>query len=273
MERLQNALEKARSKRSGTRSGRSGSAPQAIPSSVEEAWLSLPELQRNLDLWKKKRLVAAIGGSESSSYDLLRTKLLRICRENGWTRIAVVSPAAAAGKSTTMTNLAFSFARQKDVRAMLCDFDMRRPTIAKLLGHTVNHTMGDVLSGDVAFADHAVRYGMNLIFGLNRSASRHSSELLQSRDTVALLDELETTYQCDMMLFDMPPLLMADDAHGFLRNVDAAIIVMEAERTPIKQIDIVERQVAELTNVAGIVLNKCNYPDSLYGSGYNYYNY
>ncbi len=267
MERLQNALEKARNLRAGGNPGKVASTPVGL----EEAWLELPELERRLDLWKKKRLVAARGGNEASSYDLLRTKLLRICRQNDWSRVAVVSAAAAAGKSTTMTNLAFSFSRQKDVRAMLCDFDLRRPSIARILGHAVENTMGEVLRREVPFEQHALRYGMNLIFALNSGSTRHSSELLQSQETGVFLDEIEVKYGCDLMLFDMPPLLMADDAHGFLRSVDAALIVMEAEKTPIKQIDVVERQVAELTNVAGIVLNKCNYADNLYGNGYSYY--
>ena len=268
MERLQAALQKAREQRQGQPSARPKSVQRR---SVDENWNALERLTPDLKLWQRNRIVAAKGGEEAAAYDLLRTKLLRLSRQNGWKRIAIVSPAAAAGKSTTMLNLAFAFSRQKDVRAILCDFDLRRPSIARLLGYQCDQNMGDVLSHQASFASHAVRYEENLIFALNSGATRNSAELLQSQETDLLLREVEQDYACDLMLFDMPPLLVADDAHGFLRCVDAALIVMESEKTPIKQIDVVERQVAELTNVAGIVLNKCNYPDDLYGGGYNSY--
>ena len=37
------------------------------------------------------------------------------------------------------------------------------------------------------------------------------------------------------------------------------------------QIDTAERHVAELTNVMGIVLNKCRYATGTYGHDYDYY--
>ena len=73
------------------------------------------------------------------------------------------------------------------------------------------------------------------------------------------------------MIFDMPPLSASDDNLGFLTQVDAALIVTEAERTTLTQIDVAERQVAELTNVMGVVLNKCRYVSGAYGYEKGYY--
>ena len=102
-----------------------------------------------------------------------------------------------------------------------------------------------------------LRQGMNMAFALNTARADRSAELLHRLKTEALLTRIEEIFEPDLMLFDMPPMLVADDAHGFLRTVDAALIVMQADRTPIHQIDLIERQVASLTNVAGIVLNRC----------------
>jgi Mrp family chromosome partitioning ATPase len=87
-----------------------------------------------------------------------------------------------------------------------------------------------------------------------------------SRDA---LEGIERDYTPNLTLFDLSPLNASDDNIAFLQNVDCAIIIVAAESTPIKRIDQAERQVAELTNVMGIVLNKCRYISDT--EGYDYY--
>jgi Mrp family chromosome partitioning ATPase len=151
---------------------------------------------------------------------------------------------------------------------MVLDFDLRRPGLATILDQSPRQSMSDAITGRVSFAEHALRFRDNLLFGLNRSSVRHASELLQSRSTVNFLAGIDATYRPDIVLFDMPPVLAADDALGFLHQVDAALIVVAAERTPLSQVEKVEAQVAELTAVLGVVLNRCNYTDR---SDYGYY--
>ena len=71
------------------------------------------------------------------------------------------------------------------------------------------------------------------------------------------------------MIFDMPPMLVSDDAMAFFPNVDAVILVAAAETTKIKEVDSCERDIASQTNVMGVILNKCRYMGPEYG--YNYY--
>ena len=73
------------------------------------------------------------------------------------------------------------------------------------------------------------------------------------------------------MLFDTPPLMASDDSHGFLKNVDCALLLAAAEETSIDHIDVAERQLAELTNVMGIVLTKCRYISGAFGNEYGSY--
>ena len=120
------------------------------------------------------------------------------------------------------------------------------------------------------FADHAVRIGPNVALGLNNKTISNSAEILQSSSTQDRLNEIQADYQPDIMLFDLPPLMVSDDNFGFLKNVDCAILLVEAEKTTVKQIDHAERQLAELTNVMGIVLNKSHYTNDGYGYGYGY---
>ncbi|TMV64984.1 CpsD/CapB family tyrosine-protein kinase [Thioclava sp. BHET1] len=197
--------------------------------------------------------------------------MLHQLREHGWRRVAIVSARSAAGKTTTTANLALSLARQTDLRSLVLDLDLRRPNLARVLGQSSAYGMADVLEGRIGFTEHGRRFGNNLIFGLTGAPAAHSAELLHSRRTAEALDGLDQLLHPDLCLYDMPPMLAADDTMGFLRNVDCALLVVEAGRGTIAQIDMAERQLAELTNVLGIVLNRCRFPDDLYGYEDGYY--
>ena len=56
----------------------------------------------------------------------------------------------------------------------------------------------------------------------------------------------------------------SDETRGMLKNVDAVLIVAAAESTTVAHVDEVEREVAQYTNVAGIILNKCRFVDEEY---------
>lgn len=270
MERIQEALAKARAQRQKGSETRTEHAPlPKISTSVEDAWKALAPIKLQRALLKRKRVAAAEGGRDAAPYDLLRTKIIHQAQISNWRRVAIVSPEAGAGKTTTLANLAFSFERQRDMRLLCIDLDLRRPTLNKVLGQHVDHSMADVLENRVSFAEHGLRLGERVGFGLSNSAAHNPSELLLSREARTAIDEIEQSYAPDLMLFDISPLNSSDDNIAFLQNVDCAIIIAAAESTPMSRIDHAERQVAELTNVMGIVLNKCRYASDT--DGYDYY--
>lgn len=277
MERLQAAIKKARAQRDGvplpravTETSRRPKAQK--PDFIAEAWAALPELSIDSKQMHRKRITAFEGGVASAPYDMLRTRMLQQARHNGWSRIAVVSPHSSCGKSTTAANLAFSLSRQSELNSMVLDLDLRRSGLTKLMGQHGPFGMAEVLQGEANFADHARRYGPNVAFGFNSGTKvQTAAEILQSARTADTLSDIQQVYAPDIVLFDMPPLYASDDNFGFLQNVDAALILVAAEKTTMSQIDISERHVAELTNVMGIVLNKCRYNTGAYGHEYDYY--
>ena len=290
MERLQAAIEKARAQREATGQGdlrtqarepEGPAAPprravpprerHAAPDAVEAAWRALRPLETREGTFDRSRVVAHEGGREAAPYDMLRTRMLQQARKNGWRRIALVSPHSGSGKTTTAANLIFSFGRQHDLTTLVLDFDLRRAGLSKLLGQSLHHGMEDVIEGRVPFAEHGLRLGSNVAVGLNRGPTRNPSELLQSRRTPQALDELEALLEPDVVLFDMPAMMASDDNYGFLRNVDCALMLAAAEQTSMDVIDVSEREIAELTDVMGIVLNKCRYTEGAYGYESHYY--
>ncbi|WP_417250399.1 tyrosine-protein kinase family protein [Celeribacter sp.] len=269
MENLQKAIEKART----SRAQKSGSTRMAVHTSVagDSAWDTLIAANPDRAHLKSKRVATLDGNKAGSHYDMLRTRIRDMAQKDGLRRIAIVSAGPQVGKTTTLVNLAFSFGRLPYEKTMVFDFDLRRPSLQSIIGMTPAATMGDVLRGQVPFEEHARRVGNNLAFAVNSGPVEHPSELLQSGNMTDFLKDIEGRYQPDLMFFDTPPLLAADDTRGFLSNVDAALLVVEAERTPADQIDVVEQQLSELTNVLGVVLNKCNYPDPATTASYGYY--
>ena len=286
MERLQVAIQKAREQRENRAQG--AAAPQQEPEEAQVAeaaevqadgpaaeasademlarWEGLTELTLNRRRLQRARIVTLRAGATSAPFDVMRTRLMQQARTNGWRRIAIVSPHNSSGKTTTTANLAFSLARHRDIRTLVLDMDLRRSGLTKLLLDKPDdlRPMADFLEERVPFTDLGYRYGRTLGFGLGHGAAPHAAEMMQSGQTARVLDELEAHYAPDFMIFDLPPLNIGDDNLGFLTRVDAALILVEAERTSISQIDVAERQVAELTNVMGIVLNKSRYASGAY---------
>ena len=265
MERLHAAIEKARRQRQSAPIEPLSGVPAAEV--MAKAWEELLPLEISAAQIRKSRLVAYEGGTDAGPYDLLRTRILQQAQKNNWRRVAVLSPHSECGKTTTVANLVFSFGRQKDISTLALDFDLRRVGLTKVLGQQSRHTMADILERRVDFSAHGLRHGVNVAIGLNAGPVRNPSEVLQSQQTRDVLDEIEAQYQPDIVLFDMPPLMSSDDNFGFLKNVDCALILAEADRTTTAQIDLAERQVSELTNVMGVVLNKCRYASEGYDYG------
>lgn len=276
MEKIQSALAKARAEREATASGIEAPAPMPSPApvtsydaaTVDASWKALPEMAINADLMKQNRIVAFEGGREATVIDMLRTRTLQQMRDNGWRRLAITSPTAACGKSTIALNLALSLQRQPQLRTVLMELDLRRPSMARLTGINENISFGHVLEGTREFRDNALRYGNNLAISSNPKPWRDSAELLSGSNVPAALTAIETEFAPDVMLFDMPPMLEIDDMMAFARHVDCVLLVAGAEASTIKEIDMCETDLATQTNVMGVILNKCRYMGAEYGYGY-----
>jgi Mrp family chromosome partitioning ATPase len=283
MERIQSAIAKARAERRSALAHPSAEPPAdavPMPASVAAAspvdaaavaarWAALAAALPDPARLERHRIVTAAAGRAAVPFDVLRTRTLQQMRANNWHRVAITSPTEGCGKSTIALNLAFGLSRQPDLRTVLCEADLRRPSLAGLLGITEPVQFARVLEGRAPFADHARRIGTNLAVAVNRNPSRHSAEILHGPAVGPALDAIEADYAPQVMIFDMPPMLVSDDAMAFLGQVDGVLLVAAAETTTVKQIDACEREIAQVSNVMGVVLNKCRYTGPDYG--YDYY--
>lgn len=276
MERIQSALQKARTARAEQTPGTADrTAPQRPDrplrtSDVEAAWQALPQIKLDQAHLERNRVTTTQRSQDATPFDIMRTRVFQRMQENNWTRVAITSPSSSCGKTTTCANLALSMARQAERRSILIELDLRRPALGKTLGvKRGQFHIAKALEGDAPIEDNLGRVGDNLILGLNSGVARAPSELLQSNRLRQNLDAIQDAYQPDIMIFDMPPMLVNDDFMAFSSAVDAVLLVAAAETTTSAEVDTCERELSEQTNVLGVILNKCRYMGKEYG--YSYY--
>lgn len=264
MERLQAAIEKARAQRPAARGrpGRRGSTaltclPVAPTPSVQSAWTGLREMPLETAALKARGVVTDSDAPGADAFNLIRARLLQQARQNGWRRIGVSSVHAGCGATTVVANLLIGLTRQPTTRSLVFDFDLRRRGLSSLLGQSPEQDLADVLAGRARFSDLACRHGTHLAAAFARAPARDPAEALQAPATAALLDEVQATYQPDLMLFDLPPVTGTHESLGILERLDCVLLIAAAGATTLPQIDRAEREVAELTKVMGIVVNKC----------------
>ncbi|EKE43306.1 ATPases involved in chromosome partitioning-like protein [Oceaniovalibus guishaninsula JLT2003] len=274
MEKLQSAIAKARARR-GDAPPVPGGAPAPRPdrpakgTDADAAWADLPLAEPETARLLAQRIVAGTRDRAASEFDKLRTRMLQRMQSQNWRRVAITSPGAASGKSTIALNLGFSLARQQTIRTIICEMDLRRPSLARMLGTPPELDFARVLSGNAPFADHAVRLRDNLAVGVARGHVERSAELLQAARTGQVLDAIQERYAPTLMLFDMPPFQVSDDTLAFADKVDCVLIVAAAGSTSVAQIDACERDLSERTEILGVVLNKCRHMPA--DEGYDYY--
>ena len=265
MEKLQAALDKARKTRQEADQIAARMPPEAGPpkrsGDVEDVWQALTPIEADKKTLEQHRVVTQVANAKATPFDILRTKVLLQMRQNGWKRLAITSPMPGSGKTTTACNLALSLGRQSDLRSVVFDLDLRDPSVDKFMNHTPEHGIGEVLSGKVDFADQAVRLGPNLAFSMANKPETDPARLLLAENTASVIDKIELDYKPDIMIFDLPSMLVNDDTRAFLRQVDCALIIIRANKTRYAQFDASEREIAEQTNVVGVVLNAYQHTD------------
>lgn len=266
MEKLQAALQKAKQARGETTGelrerydvrGRAGKAPGA-GTAVDRLWQDLRTFDVPAKHLTERRVVTREAGPNAAPFDILRTKVLLQMRQNGWRRLAITSPMPSSGKTTTACNLALGLGRQKDLRTILMDLDLRSPSVHEFFKTDPLHGIGDLLTGKTSFADQALRIGDNVACSMAKSKERDPTNLLLAEETKDAIDRIEAEYDPDLMIFDLPSVLINDDTRAFLKNADCALIVARCNATKYRQLDACEREIAEHTNVLGVALNAYN---------------
>jgi non-specific protein-tyrosine kinase len=196
------------------------------------------------------------GNHESKHYKMLRTQIRQKMEANAWNSLMITSAHEAEGKTVTAINLAAMFAKEYAKTVLLVDADLGKQNIHKYLGYEQNHGLVEFLLGNVPMHDIIVWPGIEKLTIISGGRTlEEGAELLNSPRMRALLKQMKTRYANRFLIFDTPPLLGSADALTFAPLVDAILVVVEAGKTPMPDI---EKAMAMLppNKVLGVIMNR-----------------
>ena len=205
----------------------------------------------------------------SESYRGLRTNIL-LSNTKDIKSILVSSAGPGEGKTTTVANLAITFANLGR-NTLLVDTDLRRPVIHSVFNVKREPGVTNYLSGQTDDYRTLVKDSEidNLSLMTSGLIPPNPSEMLGSRKMSKFVKLLESEYE--MILFDSPPLVAVTDATMISKEIDSIILVIKAGQTDKKAF---HHTMANLKNIEapldGIVMNAVT-SKSNYGSYYYYY--
>jgi tyrosine-protein kinase len=174
------------------------------------------------------------GSVQVEAYRKLRTNLQFLEPGKPHRVIVVTSATVGEGKSTTACNLALALADAGN-RVVLIDVNLRRPQVEQYLQITPTAGIVNVLAGRIPLRRAVGRWvegGLDVLTA--GPVPFNPSELLASRATAALLDEVRHHY--DFVILDTPALLPVTDAATVAARADGVVLVVRYGRTVEEQV-------------------------------------
>jgi Mrp family chromosome partitioning ATPase len=270
VDRIRKALDLARQERE--RSVELGeprshdSKPDArLPASI--VYKTTKSFSASAELLESNRILGVQSpGAAAGAFRMLRTQVLQRMMENGWRSLAIFSPCRNDGKTTTAINLAISLANDHLHTVLLVDFDLKRPSVGAKLGLSPQKGADDLLRGQAEVEEclyHPDGFDRLVVLPA-RSAMHESSEALAGRRGRELVAELRSRYPDRLVLFDLPPILEADDALAFAPLVECGLVVVAEGLTSRKDL-LRSMELLHKTPLLGTVLNRAADAASAYG--------
>ncbi len=211
---------------------------------------------------------------DAEAYRILRTNIEFNRKSADANTISLVSGGPGEGKSTTLSNLAFTCA-QGGYSVLIVDADLRRPTQHKIF--EVNNSIGltNYLTTNIALEDVVLPTSVeNLSIMPSGILPADAVGILNSQRMSDMIAELKTRY--DIIFFDSPPILGVSDGAVLASEVDQSIIIVQHRRFPRAMLQRVKQAISNVGGtVLGVVLNNVdlrhdpNY--AYYTSYYEYY--
>lgn len=260
MEKIQQAIEKARKQRESAGGNLSSEQPNANEiSSFEYNQTKL--MEGRVEHQRENRILSAMEHSQyADAFKFLSTQIMQRMEENRWNSLIVTSVGEDEGKTTTAINLGISIAKEIEYSVLLVDGNLRKPELHNYFGIKPDVGLSDYLKGDLDLADVLVRPNDIDHFVLLPGGQplMNSTEMLGSPKMCTLAEELKNRYPKRIIIFDMPPVLNIADTVSFSPCVDCALLVVEDDVT--KETELQQAiDLMSVTNVVGTVLNKVRY--------------
>jgi len=237
-------------------------APDVVPARAPRSFfkppreVAAPIRERVTEIEEHLVSLLAPTSFEAEQYRALRHMIEQLHRTAGFSVIAISSPDAGDGKTTTAINLAGTLAQAADARVLVVDADLRGANVAVHLGLDEHATPGLVdaildtrLTLEAVVQTHAHLNLSAIIAGRRPSAPY---EVLKSPRAGELLAEARRKY--DYVIVDTPPLVSVPDSRVIEKYVDGFLIVVAAHRTPRRLLE-EALSLVEPAKIVGMVFN------------------
>ncbi len=166
-------------------------------------------------------------------YRAVRARLLTMNRPGKRQAIIITSSVPQEGKSVTTLNLAIVMAGGREHSILIADADLRRSSIARMLGiDTHGPGLAELFGGQAALSDviRPTPYPNVKLITAGGHHQRDYGELLGSSTARSAIDEMRHSF--DYTFIDTPPVTTVSDVSLLAPNCDGAILVIKMRRTP-----------------------------------------
>ncbi|WP_423246204.1 CpsD/CapB family tyrosine-protein kinase [Metabacillus hrfriensis] len=206
---------------------------------------------------RKKSLISYFNPNSliSDQYRTILTNLQFASIDQKYRSLLITSPGYGEGKSTTVTNLAVSFALQGE-KVLLIDGDLRKPAIHNAFKLENNVGLTNVLIGNAVLSEaiHQTEIGRLAIL-TSGSIPHNPSEIIASQAMRDLMAKLHDQY--DLILFDCPPVLDVVDTKILANECDGVVLVVNNGKTDKEEaLEANKILSASRASLLGIVLNE-----------------
>ena len=206
----------------------------------------------------------------SEAYRLIRTNIEFSNIDKNIKTILMTSSQQNEGKSTSISNLASTFASLENKKVLIIDCDLRNPSVHKMFNVSNISGLTDVLTGqkDIEKCIEKTKV-KNLDILKAGKIPPNPSEILQSKKMRNFMEVIKEYY--DYIFIDSPPVGIVTDASILAQYVDGTILLVAANEADIEATKIAKERLEGVNaNILGAILNKFEADSKSYGY-YNYY--
>lgn len=263
---LRKALDKAQKERQEDSSIVESSRPEGAPlikhKKNGKEWLAPvynESTQVRLDqgaLAANKCVCISPDATEFEKYKVLRAQIMQKTKEKGWNTLMVTSAKPGEGKTLTSINLAITLAKEFHQTVLLVDCDLGKQDIHKRFGYQSERGLADFLLDECAFNEIISWPGVEKLTVISGGQTiENATELLGSPQMKRVVAEMKERYPDRYIIFDLPSLLEGADAITFAPLVDGILLVTQAGRNSIKEINKTLELIPQ-EKLLGFVLNR-----------------
>ena len=146
----------------------------------------------------------------AEAFRTVRTNISFSDVDNEIQTILFTSTKQSEGKSTVISNVAYSFSKLENCKVLLMDLDLRNPTVHKMFGVSNTYGLMDNLKSDRPLEKCIHKIESNIHVLPTGAMPPNPSEILSSKKMAKFLEDIKSHY--DYVFIDAPPVGVVSDA-------------------------------------------------------------